>query len=529
MSRPALRATVGAITAAMLLAVPVTDALAGGKKGGGGKKSTSSPAPTASPTPTSTSGTTTTDTTATTDTTTTSGTTTTTSPTATATQSAAMFPSVGSLSAHLRLTIVTTSDWTTVRFTPGTVAAQRTTSLIGLGTPKALPDGFQLTGVTGAATAVVDLTFYEPTGASSFAVNLSKGTLGTATLNVENLNAPTPVAVVNNLVDALASTTVANLVSSTVSRSTLFTAVPLMQPRADSRALTLAFYYPWYASYDDPTLADRPSDPRTSWDPTGVASMTAQAKANGVNGFVVSYAGDVKDGPGFDAARRAAESQGQYVTGYIEVPRATSATSGTNADPVVVRDWLVQLLARQGSSAFLKADDGVPVVFVYGLARLLPKHWAAIQDSLSTAYGLKVHLVGDSTDPAYLPYEWGVHRYDVLDSASTLASWSRNASLSARAAAVVNPSAAAKLYVGTASPGFDDSKLRGTLHPVVSRDGTRYADTWAAARAGQPDWVVVTSWNEWFENTQIEPGVGTGSTALAETATQAATFRVAAR
>jgi hypothetical protein len=391
-----------------------------------------------------------------------------------------------------------------------------------------MADGFKLTGVTGATTAVVDLVFYDASAASSYTVKVTKGSLGSTTVDVDNLNAATPVAVVRNLVDTVTGV-VGNPVSTTVSHSKLYTAEPMPQPRGDSRALTLAFYYPWFASYDDPTLADQPQDPRTSWSLAGVTSMTAQAKANGVDGFVVSYAGDTKDGSGFDIAKRAAESQGQYVTGYIEVPRAKSSTSGTNADPTVVRAWLVQLLARQSSPAFLKAEDGVPVVFVYGMGYLQPWHWGAIQDSLRNDYGLSVHLVGDISTPAYLPYEWGVHRYDILDSISSLTSYSRNTSLAARAAAVADPTVAPKVYVGTASPGFDDSKLRGTLHPVVSRDGSRYVDTWAAARAGQPDWDVVTSWNEGFEDSQIEPGTATGSRALAETATESAAFRSAPR
>jgi hypothetical protein len=499
-SRSVVRAVTGVLTAAVLVAVPVTDALAGG----GGKSAKPSRSTT----------------------TTTTATTTTTSSTTTTTTTAS--PTVGSLSAHLQLTVATTSDWTQVAFTPGSVAAQHVTSLAGTATPTAMAAGFKLTGVTGAATAVVDLVFYDASAASSYTIKITKGSIGSTTVDVENLNATTPVHVVRNLLDTVTGV-VGNPVSTTVSRSDLFTAVPMPQPRADTRALTLAFYYPWFASYADPTLADQPQDPRTSWDLAGVTSMTAQAKANGVDGFVVSYAGDTKDGPGFDVAKRAAESQGQYVTGYIEVPRAKSSTSGTNADPTVVRAWLVQLLARQSSPAFLKAQDGVPVVFVYGMGYLQPWHWGAIEDSLRNDYGLSVHLVGDISTAAYLPYEWGVHRYDILDSISALTSYSRNASLAARAAAVADPSVAPKLYVGTASPGFDDTKLRGTLHPVVSRDGTRYVDTWAAARAGQPDWVVVTSWNEWFEDSQIEPGTATGARALAETATESAAFRSAPR
>ena len=32
--------------------------------------------------------------------------------------------------------------------------------------------------------------------------------------------------------------------------------------------------------------------------------------------------------------------------------------------------------------------------------------------------------------------------------------------------------------------------------------------------AAQPDWVLITSWNEWFEGTSVEPSVEYGDLAL---------------
>ena len=73
---------------------------------------------------------------------------------------------------------------------------------------------------------------------------------------------------------------------------------------------------------------------------------------------------------------------------------------------------------------------------------------------------------------------------------------------------------------------IDDQKLRGNTNPVIDRDGgARYDGTWSAALAGSPDWMVVTSWNEWFEDTEIEPGVATGSGALEQTASWSQAFK----
>jgi hypothetical protein len=58
----------------------------------------------------------------------------------------------------------------------------------------------------------------------------------------------------------------------------------------------------------------------------------------------------------------------------------------------------------------------------------------------------------------------------------------------------------------TLSPGYDDSRLDRTTTYVVDRaNGSLYEAEWRAAVAAQPDWVLVTSWNEFWENTHIEP------------------------
>src|SRR3954454_6492373 len=125
-----------------MLAVPATAAVAGPKHNHGTTTTTApAPAPTASattapaPAPTASA---------------------TTAPTAPATPT---YANVGSVSAHLRLTITTTSDWTAVEFTPGKVVAAHVTSLTGSATESTLTDGVKLSSVTGTTTAVVDAVF----------------------------------------------------------------------------------------------------------------------------------------------------------------------------------------------------------------------------------------------------------------------------------------------------------------------------------------------------------------------------------
>jgi hypothetical protein len=64
------------------------------------------------------------------------------------------------------------------------------------------------------------------------------------------------------------------------------------------------------------------------------------------------------------------------------------------------------------------------------------------------------------------------------------------------------------VYAATVSPGYDDSRLGRNTSSVIDRgDGAFYDTQWRAAVSAAPDWVLITSWNEFFENTHVEPSV----------------------
>jgi hypothetical protein len=63
----------------------------------------------------------------------------------------------------------------------------------------------------------------------------------------------------------------------------------------------------------------------------------------------------------------------------------------------------------------------------------------------------------------------------------------------------------------------------GTLIPRA--DGATYAATWQAALAVEPASVLVASWNEWHEGSEIEPSREHGTRYLEATRAWAARFR----
>jgi hypothetical protein len=67
------------------------------------------------------------------------------------------------------------------------------------------------------------------------------------------------------------------------------------------------------------------------------------------------------------------------------------------------------------------------------------------------------------------------------------------------------------LWVASAVPGWDTGKLKidGKPNPnprVVDRhSGVKYDTSWCAAVGSRPDWVIINSFNDWYQGTQIEP------------------------
>lgn len=69
------------------------------------------------------------------------------------------------------------------------------------------------------------------------------------------------------------------------------------------------------------------------------------------------------------------------------------------------------------------------------------------------------------------------------------------------------------IWIAPVAPGFD-ARLVGGSSVVDRRDGTTLTEEWAAAESSQPDAIGIISWNEFSENTYIEPSEKYGSSYL---------------
>jgi len=273
-------------------------------------------------------------------------------------------------------------------------------------------------------------------------------------------------------------------------------------PPAVHRKMVWAFYYPWYHvdDWSSPILRDRPADPYSSDDREAIARHIDQAQAAGIDGFISSWWG-----PGDYTDRNlrllldAAEERDFQVTIYFE----TMGGEGP-LDPETIRSWLAYLISSHGDHpAFFKVN-GKPLVVIWVSGAVPLDTWESVFSALR-ADGLEATFLAGNYDLANLEVFDGLHEYGVFnipDLAETLRETGKGVGYYSLLADGMEP----KLWAATVQPGYDDRLIPGREGLVQDREnGEFYRSTWESALGSDPDWIFITTWNEWWEHTHIEP------------------------
>ena len=305
----------------------------------------------------------------------------------------------------------------------------------------------------------------------------------------------------------------------------------------------LAFYYPWYGNADVkggsgrwthwsdvdeekrrigssthyPTLG-----PYDSHDPRLIAQHCAWAKEAGVDGLIISWWGkghftDRAMEPILNACRDA----GLEATIYYEaVPRPTNAQAAA--------DDVIDVLNRYAKHPAWLRVDRKPVVFVYGRAvgQIGLRGWLEAICRVNRGYPDGAVLLGDQLTRSAARIFDGIHTYNTAGqlrgkelpqvgewAAATYPAWVEAADAFRRISTI------------TVIPGYDDTKIRKPGLRIERYDGASYQGQWEQAIRADPHWVLITSWNEWHEGSEIEPSSEDGDKYMKMTAELAARFK----
>jgi hypothetical protein len=316
----------------------------------------------------------------------------------------------------------------------------------------------------------------------------------------------------------------------------LVAAPPNTQAQSARPPLVLAFYYNWF---DDKTwnlnaLSDLPVVKYASRDPAIMSHHIQQAKGVGIDAFIVSWwgAGNQTDDNFkvmLDLARQANfrvaidfEVNSPFYRSKNDVVQSLKYLMATYAYHPAYLNAITTANGAQNCgvlpSQIKNCGNSKPVIFFWRQQMYTVDEWKAIRDQVDPER--RTLWIDEGTDETYLRVFDGHHLYMIA--------WARNpfAELNKWPRRIRNfgPD---KIWVATVNPGADNRKVPTQPEKVVRdrENGNYYRETWHAAFSTYPDWIMITSWNEWPEGTMIEPSVTYGNLYLDITRQFAAQFK----
>ena len=269
-------------------------------------------------------------------------------------------------------------------------------------------------------------------------------------------------------------------------------------------------------------MSDLPTVQYTSSDDATIDRQLSEASGAGITGFISSWWGPGDQTDSNFAKLLAHSATLQSGTGYnfassiyfeSDAPALSGQTNIVNA--------LRYLSAHYTNDPHFFHWNGKPVLFFWdplGGGRTLTE-WAAIRSQVDPNNAMIWSAEG--VDTSLLTVFDGIHLFSggywgIQHSDMPQVDQGFRSQISAYNAA----HGTQKIWAAGIIPGYNDTLVPGRTgtYIVPRNNGTTYQQSWAGALSSQPDWITITSFNEWFEGSMIEPSVTYGNLYLSETA-----------
>ncbi|GCE27395.1 hypothetical protein KDA_28790 [Dictyobacter alpinus] len=291
-----------------------------------------------------------------------------------------------------------------------------------------------------------------------------------------------------------------------------------IQPLANDHGHpVLAFYYPWYIqqSWTLQQMSDLPSVQYNSGDDVTIDRQLNFAAGAGITGFISSWwgAGDKTDVNFGKLLVHAAtlEQQANYHFAsslYMECDAPNLNT------PAKMASGLTYVRDHYSNDAHFFHWQGKPVLFFWsplGNGRTLAQ-WASIRQQVDPNH--QMIWSAEGVDTNLLSVFDGLHLFSA-------GYWGlKNNTMPQvdqgfrdKITAYNQANNTQKIWAAGVMPGYDDTRVPGRkgTFTVPRNNGTTYTTSWNAAIASNPEWITITSFNEWFEGAMIEPSVTYGN------------------
>ncbi len=261
------------------------------------------------------------------------------------------------------------------------------------------------------------------------------------------------------------------------------------------RPTVVAFYYPWYGGNwhwnDRESTARTPSKPLLGYyqsvDEAVVSEHIAFAKQAGLDALIVSWWGQcTRSDTVMQSLAKQCDAAGLKYAIYFE---------DANSLPEA-REQLRYLQENYANRPNYLREDGRAAIFLY--ERLCSKiRTESLYVTNPDFFYITHGFLEDSRffDGFHIYGPFALHLRELqltYDNAYWTAKFKN------------------KLFVATVYPGFDNRLNYSPGFRVKKRNGSYFRDIWHVALKSHPDWIAITSFNEWYEGTEIEPSVESG-------------------
>jgi len=307
----------------------------------------------------------------------------------------------------------------------------------------------------------------------------------------------------------------------------------LYQPTpSEFEKCVLALYYPWYGTPHGPSrkwfhwegvsedsIANSAHYPLLgvydSQDERLIEAHILLAKYSGIDGFIVSWWGiNSFEDKSLEKIIKVAERYDFKITIYYESYRVWNPPEMSQ-----IVDELSYIVTKYSESPVFIKVNGKPVIFIYAVEahERRPEFWLKVRRGLEKRVG-PTYLIGDTRNPNYLNVFDGFHTYielnrEVMKNLYAVYNTSMRVGLagqnfieSVEALKSGNPiTVQEKTLFFTVVPGYDDRKISSPGKYLDRMNGETYMKFWKDALSSGAKCILITSWNELHEGTEIEP------------------------
>ncbi len=277
-----------------------------------------------------------------------------------------------------------------------------------------------------------------------------------------------------------------------------------------SAKMLWAMYYPWWPGYGwdfSSPAADHPLIPAfSSEDSAAVAYQIQQAKSAGIDGFFVSYNGSWLD-ERLRILLDAAQANGFLIAPHLEI---TDTPHNRMWDTATIKGWITNFITKFGAHPALMRLNGNPVFAVYMGGSWQRSEWEPMFDQLAKE-GFPASFLSMEYNLANLRAYDGIYDLGVFPEPDLTPAVRLAGRMITNYPLLQNSLTAPKIWMAPVAPGFDNSPwLSDTTYPakayVVPRnDGEYYRRAFESVVQNDPDWILINTWNEYGEETHIEP------------------------